>query len=146
MITPSRADQVGPRLGRQAERLQLGPDPLADFVVDVDLLVDEVGLRFVLVGDLLGDVDDRAADAALAEGGGGEDEDDRLLAEDFGEVDLVHLVGRHAGVDLFQVVADVGGGQRLDLRRAFADLRHLGVFADDGEGTRRRFELAARRP
>ena len=69
--------------------------------------------RFVLVGDLLGDVDDRAADAALAERRGGEDEDDRLLAEDFGEVDLVHLVGRHPGVDLFQVAADVGGGQRL---------------------------------
>jgi adenylate cyclase class IV len=26
------------------------------------------------------------------------------------EVDLVHLVGRHPGVDLFEVVADVGGG------------------------------------
>src|SRR6202012_1509509 len=65
---------------------------------------------------------------------GGEDGHDRLLAEDFGEVDLVHLVGRHPGVDLCQVVADVGGGQRGDLRRSFADFRHLGEFADDGGG------------
>jgi hypothetical protein len=44
--------------------------------------VDEVRLAAVLVGDLLGDVDDRPADAALAERRGGEDEHDRLLADE----------------------------------------------------------------
>jgi hypothetical protein len=41
---------------------------LGDFVLDVDLLVDEVRFQFVLAGDLLGDVDG-AADAALVQAG-----------------------------------------------------------------------------
>src|SRR5690349_17265888 len=104
-------DQERPGLGFEVEGLNLGPRPLGDFVVVPDLHVDEVGLALVGVRHLLGDVDHRAADAALAERRGGEDEHDRLLADRVGEVDFVHLVGRDAGVDLRHVAADVGGGR-----------------------------------
>ena len=98
-------------------------------------------LPLVLVGDLLGDVDDRAADAALAEGRRGEDEHDRFLADHVGEVDLVHLVGRDPGVDLRQVAADVGGGRGVDHRRLLADLRDPRVLRRrPGRGDPRRFE------
>ena len=51
---------------RHAERLQRVPEALLEVVVDVDLLVDELHLVAELLLHLLGDVDDRAADARLA--------------------------------------------------------------------------------
>ena len=139
-MTPLRSIRKVQGSVSQVEGFQLRPDPLRDFVVVVDLHVDEVGLALVLVRHLLGDVDHRPADPALAERRRREDEHDRFLAEDVGEVDLVHLVVGDAGVDLRQVAADVGGGRRVDQRRLFADFRDL-VVPDDGSApTRERFQ------
>src|SRR3954451_16674015 len=68
-------DDERPGLGLQAPLEQLRPQALVGLVVLVDLLVDEGGLVAHLAADLLGDVDDRAADPALAERGRGEDQD-----------------------------------------------------------------------
>ena len=89
--------------------------------------------------DLLGHVDDGAADPTLAELGGRKQEDDRFLAQDVGEVDLVLGVGRDARRDLGEVAADVRGGRRVDRRRL---LPHP---AERGR-TRRRRRWAAASP
>ena len=81
---------------------------------------------------LLGDVDDRSADAALAERGGGEEEDDGLLAENVGEVLGVHRRGRGAGVDVGDV-ADIVEGRRVDGGRGVALGGDAGL-APDGDG------------
>src|SRR3954471_16397852 len=94
-------DHEEPRLGRQVKRRHLRPEALGDLVVVVDLHVDEVGLVAEIALDLLGDVDDRPADAALAEPRRCEHQHDRLLAERVGEVHLMEVGGsRVARVDL----------------------------------------------
>ena len=92
--------------------------------------------------DLLGDVDHRAADPALAELGGREEEHDRFLADDVGVVDLVLRVRRDPGRDLGHVAADVGGGGGVDQRRLLADLRDLIVRADFDARKQRPGQLA----
>ena len=69
---------------------------------------------------LLGDVDDGAADPALAQRGGGEEKDDRLLPEDVREVLVVHRDRWDPGVDLGDV-GDLAGGRRRDARGVVAD-------------------------
>jgi hypothetical protein len=73
--------------------------------------------------DLFGLIDNRPADPALAELRRDEGQDHGLLAEHFGQIVAVHVVGGNAGVDLAQVAADVGGSRRMDARCRFA---HVG--------------------
>jgi hypothetical protein len=104
-------------------------------VVLVDLHVDprDVVLR-PRVPDLLGDVDDGAADAALAQRGRREEEHDRALSVGVREVHVVHVVGRLAGVDLRQIAADGFFRRRVDHRRPVADLRDVGLLHDADRG------------
>ena len=70
---------------------------------------------------LLGDVDDRTADAALAERRRRELQDHRAVrGKRVGEVDVVHVVGRHPRVDLLELAADVLLGRRVDDDRCVA--------------------------
>ena len=112
-------------------------------VVLEDLHVDEGRLVAVELLDLLGDVDDRAADAAHAELRGREEQDDRFLAEGVGVVDLVLGVGRDPGGDLGEVAADVGGGRRVDQRGLLADPGDTRRAADDRARQQGPLELVA---
>ena len=66
---------------------------------------------------LLGDVDHRPADAALAELGRREQQHHGLLAEHVGEVVVVHRRRREPGVDRGDVAAHARLGRRVDARR-----------------------------
>src|SRR5207249_4292930 len=81
-------DREDPGLALEMERHQLRAEALIDLVVLVDLLVDprDVVLRHRVL-ELLGEVYDRTADAALAERGRRDDEHDRPLAVGGGVVD-----------------------------------------------------------
>ena len=95
-------------------------------VVLVELHVDEVGLVVELGLHLLGDVGHRAAHAALAQRGRGEQQRHRPPSvERVGEIDLVHGVGRDTGLDLIDVPADGLDRRRVDANRAVAHSRDL---------------------
>ena len=121
-------DREHHRLLAQVPGRELRARPLVQVVVLVELHVDEVDLVLELRLDLLGDVGDRAADAALAQRGRGEQQDGRAVAlERVGQIDLVHGVGRDAGLDLLDVAADRLDRRRVDADRAIARPRHRAV-------------------
>ena len=133
---PAAVDHEQPRLGLQVEGGHLRARSVVDAVVVVDLLMDEGDLVAVLLLHLLGDVGDRAADAALAEGRGREEQDHRLLAQDVREVVAVHVVGRDPGVDLGDV-GDLARGRACGSTGGLlADLRHRVVADRVGRGSR----------
>ena len=113
---------------------------LVDLVFVVDLHVDEGDLVAEVTFDLLGDVHHRPADPALAKLGRREQQHHRLLAEDVGEVLVVHRVGRYARVDLGDV-GDLVSGRRVDDRGLVTRLWNGAVVLADEAGGREQGSL-----
>ena len=110
--------------------LQRLAEALVRIVVRVDLLMDEVDLVAVLRLELQRDVDHRAADARLAQLRRGEEQRDRLLADDVGEGLLVHVARRPPRVDRLDVAA--GRGDRVRLRLAAPGRPTAGIVSSPG--------------
>ena len=90
-MPPVAVHDERPRLGWQLPAGHLLAHAVVRVVAFVDLLLDEGDVLRGAGADLLDDVDDRAADAALAQLRRGEGDDRRTLAERVGEVDLMQV-------------------------------------------------------